>query len=88
MDIQINESYKLVNDKYNIILQERYEKEDKQKNKTGEFGYKDVGYYPTLDMALGGFVRKSTLNSEARSIGQLIEEIKALKQLIKEATIS
>lgn len=88
MNIQINEDYKLVSDKYNVILQERYEKEDKQRNKTGEFDYKDVGYYPNVEQALKGFVRKATLNSKASSLKELTEEIKALHDTIKEATIS
>lgn len=88
MNIQINEEYKLVSDKYNVILQERYEKEDKQRNKTGEFDYKDIGYYPNVEKALQGLVRKVTLNSKSTSLKELTEEIKALHDTIKEATIS
>ncbi|WP_163258382.1 hypothetical protein [Bacillus paranthracis] len=88
MNIQINEDYKLVSDKYNVILQEKYEKEDKQRNKTGQFDYKDVGYYPSVEQALKGFVRKATLNSKASNLKELTEEIRVLHDTIKEATIS
>lgn len=88
MNVQINEDYKLVSDKYNVILQEKYEKEDKQRNKTGKFDYKDIGYYPNVEQALKGFVRKATLNSKASNLKDLTEEIKALHDTIKEAAIS
>lgn len=84
MNIQINEDYKLISDKYNVILQERYEKEDKQRNKTGEFDFKDIGYYSTIEQDLKGFVKKATLNSKASNLKELTEEIRELYSLIKQ----
>ncbi|WP_144575414.1 hypothetical protein [Bacillus cereus] len=85
MNVQINEDYRLISDKHNVILQEKYEKVDNEtKEKTGEYGFKDVGYYPTLEMALKGFVKKVSLNSKATNLKELLEEIKSIRKLISE----
>lgn len=85
MNVQINEDYRLISDKHNVILQEKYGKVDNEtKEKTGKYDFKDVGYYPTLEMALKGFVKKATLNSKATNLKELLEEIKSVKQLISE----
>lgn len=85
MNVQINEDYRLISDKHNVILQEKYEKVDNEtKEKTGKFNFKDVGYYPTVEMALKGFLKKATLNSKANNLKELLEEIKSIRKLISE----
>ncbi|RWQ72960.1 hypothetical protein [Bacillus cereus] len=85
MNVQINDDYRLISDKHNVILQEKYEKVDNEtKEKTGKFDFKDVGYYPTVEMALKGFLRKATLNSKATNLKELLEEIKSIRKLISE----
>ncbi|WDS60653.1 hypothetical protein BC7_00056 [Bacillus phage BC-7] len=81
MNIQLNETFKIVSNEYNIILQEKYEKE-KNRVKTGEFDYKDVGYYPTLDKALTGFKNKKILKSNATSLQEISKELKEIKEII------
>lgn len=81
MNIQLNENFKIVSDKHNIIIQERYEKESKGV-KTGEFDYKDVGYYPTLDKALTGFTNKAILKSNATTLKELSTHLKEIKEII------
>ncbi|MGX5594657.1 hypothetical protein [Bacillus cereus] len=85
MNVQINDDYRLISDKHNVILQEKYEKVDNEtKEKTGKFDFKDVGYYPTVEMALKGFLKKATLNSKATNLQELLEEIKSIRKLISE----
>ncbi|WKV24043.1 hypothetical protein PSYJYH_000008 [Bacillus phage PSYJ-YH] len=81
MNIQLGENFKIISNEYNIILQEKYEKE-KNRVKTGEYGFKDIGYYPTLDKALKGFTNKSILKSEATSLEELSKELKEIKKII------
>lgn len=78
--IRLSEKYAIDTDKLNIILRERYEKRtDKGKNSTfsGELGWRDLGYFRTLDHLAEWLVKHEMFTvdgvSELKDLAEAIE---------------
>ncbi len=86
MDIQINENYKLTSDKLNVIVNKKFPKYDgkgKDANLTGEFGWKEIGFHPTIERACNFIMNQEINTAEASSLGELIEVIQTCRDDIK-----
>ena len=86
--IQLNENYRITVDKMNIILQEKYEKKDgKGKNAvgTGEYDYKDLGYFGSLDHLVKSLIKREVIKSisEVDSLEKVVTYIKDVERSIK-----
>ena len=74
MKIELEKDLFLTNDGTQFILKRVFHyKKDLEK---------PIGYYADLEHALKGYIRHKTVNSNANTIKQLINEIHALKQHI------
>ncbi|QDH49728.1 hypothetical protein BEYONPHE_41 [Bacillus phage Beyonphe] len=74
MEMYIGEKYKLTSDPMNVIINEKYEKKNKEGKVLGH-GYKVVGYYSTVTKALIALLHKDLRESEAKSVEELLESI-------------
>lgn len=81
MNIQIGDKYKLTSDAYNVVINQKYQKETKEGEEL-EFGFKAVGFYPNLEKACVAMLDKDLRDSEATSIKDLMLEIKNAKLAI------
>lgn len=52
-------------------------------DKEGKATFKTLGYYSTLEQALEGYLRFKIKTSQATTLQELLNEIKALKHYIK-----
>jgi hypothetical protein len=82
--VRLSEKYAIDTDQRNIILLERYEKKDgkgKFANPTGEFGWRDLGYFRTLKHLAEWLVKHEMLTAdgvtELRHFAEVIENLKA-----------
>ncbi|AGT13568.1 hypothetical protein TROLL_43 [Bacillus phage Troll] len=74
MNITVGEQYKLTSDPMNVIINEKYEKKNKQQEVVGH-DYKAIGYYPNVTKALVALLHKDLRESEATSVEELLEAI-------------
>ena len=74
MKIELEKDLFLENDGTQLILKKYGFKKEKT--------YKVVGYYGNLEDALKGYLKHKMVTSEATSINQLLNEIKALRNHI------
>lgn len=74
MEIYVGEKYKLTSDPMNVIINEKYEKKNKE-NKVVGYDYKVVGYYSNVTKALVALLHKGLRESEAKSIKELHEAV-------------
>ncbi|PGX99899.1 hypothetical protein COE15_14580 [Bacillus cereus] len=81
MNIQIGDKYKITSDAYNVVINQKYQKEIKE-GEEPKFDYKAVGFYPNLEKACVGLLDKDLKDSEATSIKDLMLEIKNAKLAI------
>ena len=84
MEIMIGENYKITSDAYNVILNQRYDKKDKEGNVIGE-DFKQIGFFRNLEKACLFLVDRYLKQSEAETVDELCEEIGILKQDIIQA---
>jgi hypothetical protein len=86
MDIQIGKDYRLKSDPYNFILEERYDKKDKDDNIIGE-GHRIIGYYATLEGLCKAVLKRSLHKSEATTVEELQQtlegSLKAITEMVK-----
>lgn len=84
MNILLEENLKLTNMPLNLVLEKKIISKNKE---TGEETEKWVvdGYYTTLGGALKGYLKKSVLESEAKSLEELANEIKRIENNIDKA---
>jgi len=80
MNIKIGEKYLLTSDTLNVILNEKFIKNDKV-----TVDYKPVGFYGTVEGALNAIVTKQVLASEVTSINELVSVIEDTKRVISAA---
>jgi len=78
MNIQIGEKYKITSDAYNVVINQKYQKEAKE-GEEPKCDYKAIGFYPNLEKACIGLLDKDLRDSEATSIKDLMLEIKSAK---------
>lgn len=74
------DNYKITADKLNLILSEKYEKRDgKGKNAqlTGEYDYREIGYYGTFSALAKGLIKHEVIRkvSEVNSLEELLIHI-------------
>ncbi|OOZ76565.1 hypothetical protein BHL35_25410 [Bacillus cereus] len=81
MNIQIGEKYKITSDTYNVVINQKYQKEAKE-GEEPKYDYKPIGFYPNLEKACIGLLDKDLRDSEATSIKDLMLEIKNAKLAI------
>ncbi len=81
MNIQIGEKYKITSDAYNVVINQKYQKEAKE-GEEPKYEYKAIGFYPNLEKACIGLLDKDLRDSEATSIKDLMLEIKSAKLAI------
>lgn len=75
MEIYVGEKYKLTSDPMNVIINEKYEKKNKEGKVLGH-DYKVVGYYSNITKALIALLHKDLRESEVTSVEELLEAIK------------
>ncbi|WP_369355550.1 hypothetical protein [Lysinibacillus capsici] len=81
MEICIGEKYKITSDAYNVIINQRYQKESKEGEEI-KFDYKSIGFYPNVEKACIALLDKELRESEAKAIKDLMLEIKNAKLAI------
>ena len=79
MKIKINDKFRVTTDKDNFILEQSRVAGEKAKN-TGEFVWKQEGFYTTFDSALRGLLRRELLDCDAETV----EELRAVVQDVQE----
>lgn len=84
MEIMVGQNYKITSDALNIILNKKYLKKDKQGNVTTEGGFKQIGYYTTLDGAFNALIEKEIKRSDAISLDELKKHVESIKEGIFE----
>lgn len=83
MLIQLDKDFRLVNDPNNLVLEKRYEVENKETKEVTEKWAND-GYYTSVNGLLKGYKRKSIIKSSAQSLEELAEDVKRIGNRIDE----
>lgn len=87
--IQIGDRYRITSDrKYNLILNERYEKMDSKGRNgkpTGEIGYRPIGYYRKLEHIGKSLVEKEVYENIGDGLSEAIVKISELEKSIIKA---
>lgn len=78
MNINLENGIILTSDETQFIL-----KKEIGVDKKGDTTYRTLGYYSEIDHALKGYVKYKTRTSDATTLQQLLNEIKTLKNYIK-----
>jgi len=60
METMVSQNYKIISGELNISLNKKYLKKDKQGNVTTRVGFKQIGYYNTLDGAFNALIEKKS----------------------------
>jgi hypothetical protein len=81
MNIEIGNKYKLTSDKYNVVVNEQYEKQ-KDGEPSGEFDYKLSAspFHPDLERACLAILKMDILDSDAENLGELVQVIHSAKR--------
>ncbi len=81
MNIKIDENYSLKSDDRNVILIENKVVQD-GKNKGKEYE-ENIGFYPTVQAAMKGYLRLQTNKSDATTIKELIADVERIEKTIE-----
>ncbi len=88
MILDLDETYRIVSDEYNFILQKRTDpsrgpntRKGKKLNKTG--GWKDVGYWSDLGQLLLSYSRQKLRASRVTNMGEVCRLLETLREEIK-----
>lgn len=81
--VLLSENYAIDTDKLNIVLKERYEKKDSKKKDakpTGEFGWKELGYFGNMTRVADRLVSHELMKehevTELRHYAEVIERLR------------
>lgn len=89
--IKINEQYFITADSNCYMLKERKQIIDENSKNYGEYTYKDLGYYVSLEQLLNGLLKKELREFIAKDtqneIKDLVQKIRELNQFIKSLNI-
>jgi hypothetical protein len=85
-ELQVTENYRITTKPLNVVIEKRYEKEDKEGKKTGEIGYKEDGFYPNLEQACVGILNKEIIGSDVTTVEELKTFIQKAVMDIRKAT--
>lgn len=86
MEIQVTENYRITTKPLNVVINKRYEKEDKEGNKTGEISYKEDGFYPTFEQACVAVINKEIIGCDVTTVEDLKVFIQKAVMDIRKAT--
>lgn len=86
MEIQVTENYRITTKPLNVVINKRYEKEDKEGNKTGEISYKEDGFYPNLESACVAVLNKEIIDCDVTTVEDLKSFIQKAVMDIRKAT--
>jgi hypothetical protein len=85
--IKINERYYIDADTHCYVLREKKQIQDESSKNYGNYIYKDLGYYVTIEQAINGFIKKALREyistEDEKSIADLKKEFKKLQDFIK-----
>ncbi len=81
MHIELKQGYVLTSDERSVILNKTFV--PKSGENAGETVLKPVAYYSSVESALTGLVDRYTRLSDATTLKELLQEIKANKEYIK-----
>jgi hypothetical protein len=81
MKIEIG-NYVITSDPMNVILNEKYEKKDKEGEPTGEHGLRSVGFHRNLENACEALMNREIKISDAENLAELVEFIHRTKRVI------
>lgn len=85
--IKINERYYIDADTHCYVLREKKQIQDENSKNYGNYIYKDLGYYVTIEQAINGFIKKALREyistEDEKSIADLKKEFKKLQDFIK-----
>jgi len=86
MNIKIGAKYKLTSDKYNVVINERYEKQV-DGEPSGEFDYKLSAkpFQSNLEKACAALIDLDILESDAENLAEIAQIIYQTKRDVKEA---
>jgi len=80
LKIKLDERYTILGDKLNYILQER----SARRNKDGEYTYNQIKFTATLESMFKIYMELSIRQSNAESIGEVLEVVKRIEKRIEE----
>jgi len=85
--IQLTENYRVISIPRNIVLQEKYETslgKGRYAEKSGEFSYKDIGYYSNFKAVTNAIINKELINAidTVKELNQLCDYIDKIKEEI------
>jgi hypothetical protein len=84
VEILIGEQYKITSDVYNVIVNQRYEKQ-KNGEPTGEHDFKPVAYCRNLESACLNILARNVRISDAENLAEIVGIIQGTKKEIFEA---
>ena len=84
MNIKIG-NYVLHSDSNQFILKQ--EKTRQEGNRKGEKYMDTVGFYPRLESAIESIVQRVAMGSDAKDLATLADEIRAYKDIVRDALV-
>jgi len=89
--IKLTEEYSISSDgRMNLILHERFEKKDgrgKDAKFTGEFAYRDIGYFRNLEHVANHLVKLEVFKYEGSELKGIVDRIEELNKEIKKSLV-
>lgn len=83
-ELVLDDTYKIVTDKHNIILQKNEEiLERGTKEPTGRFQWKDMGFFNTLKIALMRYVIEVVKEQDTTDVHKLIDKLDSVEKHIE-----
>ena len=88
MNITIGQNYKITSDPINVVLNRIYEKKqgDKPLAEGEKYGYKQIGYYTTVERACQALLNYEINTSDAENLAELMDVMTKCRDQITEAT--
>lgn len=78
----INDEYQVTTDgDANVMLMKKFEKKTEEGQPT-EYGYKAIGYYPTLKSALKDWTRKELFSTELKDLKTVNDKLEEIHNII------
>lgn len=83
--IQLSSNFRVSSNERNVILQEKYEtsiSRGKNAPKSGEFAYRDIGYYGSIEALSNDLVNREILKSldEVKDFSELMDKLIEIKE--------
>ena len=83
--IKLSSNFRVSSNERNVILQEKYEtsiSRGKNAPKSGEFAYRDIGYYGSIEALSNDLVNREILKSldEVKDFSELMDKLIEIKE--------